>query len=91
MALASVMPWSPGTAERPMGPPTHPRRIYAEGVNLVAKAKALATVGLARWSSRFWMGPLPVTMACTAQHTGRVGSGLNQAITTPPVGACKRT
>ena len=37
---------------------------------MVAKAKALFTPGLARWSDRFCRGPLPVTMACAQGDLG---------------------
>ena len=33
------------------------------GVNLVAAVKPLMAKGSLKWSVRFWMGPLPVTMA----------------------------
>lgn len=32
-------------------------------MNLVAAVKSLMAKGSLKWSDRFWMGPLPVTMA----------------------------
>ncbi len=32
-------------------------------MNLVAAVKPLMAKGSLKWSDRFWMGPLPVTMA----------------------------
>lgn len=38
---------------------------YALGTNLVATENPLFLPGSAKWSVRFWMGPLPVAMAWT--------------------------
>jgi len=59
------------TAPQPLTPyaSTHPRA-RTWGVNLVAEAKALLTVGSARWSVRLVTGPLPVTMACARRVRG---------------------